>query len=86
VISNIDAQNPNLPRSPAIYLHWNGDAASVRGFLLAAEEMGLGLPDDMGLLKAQESLMDSLAHMIATRFFGPAHRWQAIPGRAGRTG
>jgi hypothetical protein len=58
------------PRSPAIYLHWNGDAASVRGFLLAAEEIGLGLPDDMGLLKAQESLMDSLAHMIATRFFG----------------
>jgi hypothetical protein len=57
-------------RSPAIYLHWNGDAASVRGFLLAAEELGLGLPDDMGWLEAQESLMDSLAHMIATRFFG----------------
>jgi hypothetical protein len=56
-------------RSPAIYLHWNGDAASVRGFLIAAEELGLGLPDDMGWLEAQESLMDSLAHMIATRFF-----------------
>ena len=59
-------------RAPCIYLHWNGDCTSVRGFLLAADELGLQLPDDMGWLEGQAWLMDQLADMIASRFFGNA--------------
>lgn len=58
--------------APCVYLHWNGDAASVRGFLLAADELGLRMPDDMGWLEGQAWLMDRLADMIASRFFGTA--------------
>ena len=58
-----------FPKAPCIYLHWNGDLASVAGFLLAADQLGLALPDDLPIPDAKTWLMDALADMIARRFF-----------------
>lgn len=53
--------------SPCIYLHWNGGRASVEAFIKAAKHLGL---QSCYRNTTEHQVMDLLAEMIATHFFG----------------
>jgi hypothetical protein len=50
--------------APCIYLHWNGDRASVEGFLAAAKQLGLS-PNTLG----DKGFFDAFAELLAAKFF-----------------